>query len=304
MFFLVTGFVSFGLWWRGRVVHGKPLFGRVVDPLEISYVVNQTPAPENNFKQQAEFLVKDIFDLVSTVSGKYAFFVFHPERGQEYGLKENEVMPAASIMKVVVMVAVQEAIANGRMNPDDTYKMEEADRATGSGPLQFGLAGTNYKIADLLKYMGKNSDNTAWVMFNRRLGYQMFEDTLQEMGMTESSYQNLTTTAKDLARMWAYIYSGRAGNEEGKRAIWGYLTDSIYEDRIPLGVPDGTVVVHKVGTDDGVWSDAGIIMTKSGKMDPFILVILDKEVDHSQATKIVPEITRKVWNFESKNSSL
>jgi beta-lactamase class A len=300
----VTGLVSFGLWWRGRVIHGKTDLKSITEPLEISYVVEPTTVPVNKLKIQTDDLVKNIDGLVSTASGEYAFYVFRLESGWEYGLRENEIMPAASIMKVAVMVAVQEAVANGRMSLDDIYTMEEADRATGSGPLQFELSGTTYKISELLNYLGKNSDNTAWLMFNRRLGNNLLEDTVQEMGMTESSYQNLTTTAKDMAKMFAYIYRGKAGGETGKQAIWGYLTDSIYEDRIPLGIPDGVDLVHKVGTDDGVWADAGIIMPKSGKIEPFILVILDKGVDRNQATMIVPEITRKIWNFESQNSSL
>ena len=286
------------------MLHGKAVLSNITDPLNISYIIDPTPVSENKLKTQTDGLIKSIDDLVSTSSGEYALYVFRPDSGRGYGIRENEIMPGASIMKVPVMVAVQEAVANGRMSPDDTYTMEEEDRATGSGPLQFQPAGASFKISDLLNYLGKNSDNTAWLMFNRRLGNNLLEDTLQEMGMTESSYQNLTTTAKDIARMLAYIYRGKAGGEAGREAIWGYLTDSIYEDRITIGIPDGVDLVHKVGTDEGVWSDAGIIMPKTGKIEPFILVILNKDVDRDQATAVVPEITRKIWDFESKNSSI
>jgi beta-lactamase class A len=304
IFFLITGLLSLGLWWRGKAIHGKIDLTGLTEPLKISYVVEPTPTTETMVKKQSEKLVADIGQLVGTASGTYAFYVFRPESGVSYGLRENEVMPGASIMKVPVIVNVQEAIANGRISPDDTYTMEEADRATGSGPLQFELAGKTYKISELLTYLGKNSDNTAWVMFNRRLGYDTIEDTVAEMGMTETSYRDLNTTAKDVARMFAYIYRNKAGGETGKEAIWGYLSDSIYEDRISMGIPDGVDLVHKVGTDADIWSDAGVIIPKSGKIEPFILVILDKGVDRNEAANLVPEITRRVWDFESKDSGL
>jgi len=285
-------------------VHGKSGLGKITDPLQISYVVEPTQMPEDKLKPQTEELVKGISDLVSTASGEYSFYVFRLNSGWGYGLRENGVMPAASIMKVAVMVAVQEAVANGRMSLSDTYTMEEEDRATGSGPLQFEQAGKTYEISDLLNLLGKNSDNTAWLMFNRRLGNDLLENTLQEMSMAESSYQNLTTTAKDIARMFTYIYRNKAGGEEGRQAIWGYLTDSIYEDRITAGIPDGVNLVHKVGTDTGVWSDAGIIMPKSDKIEPYILVILDNDTDRNQATVLVPEITRMIWDFESRTEDL
>jgi beta-lactamase class A len=304
LLFLITGLVSLGIWWRGKAVHGKPGLFNITGPLEVSYIVDPTPVPENGLVKQTADFVRSINTLVSTASGEYAFYVFRLDSGFGYGMRENEVLPAASIMKVPVMVAVSEAVANGRMNLDDTYTLEEADRATGSGPLQFELSGKTYKISDLLNYLGKNSDNTAWLMFNRRLGNQLLEDVLQEMQMMESSYQNLTTTARDVARMFAYIYRGKAGGETGKQAIWSYLTDSIYEDRISVGIPDGVDLAHKVGTDTDVWADAGIIVPKSGKIEPFILVILNRGVDRNQATWVVPEITRKIWDFESRNSGL
>ncbi len=305
LIFLITGLISLGLWVKGRMVHGKVDLGKLTDPLEISYVVEPTAEPENkNFENQKNGLLSDLNNLISTSAGEYSIYVYRLNSGESYGINENEVMPAASIMKVAVMVRVTEDVANGRMNLGDTYTMEEADRATGSGPLQFELAGTSYKISDLLNYLGKNSDNTAWLMFNRRLGIDTLQDTLNEMAMTESSYTNLTITAKDIARMFAYIYRGKAGGETGRDAIWGYLSDSIYEDRISLGIPDGVNLVHKVGTDDGVWADAGIILPQSGKIEPFILVILNKGVDRNQATNIVPEITRKIWDFESKTSGV
>ena len=135
--------------------------------------------------------------------------------------------------------------------------------------------------------LGKKSDNTAWVMINRRLGYAAMDKIVEDWGLKNTNYRELTTTAEDMGMMMRKIYE--------MQGLWLYLEDSIYEDRISLGIPVGTRLVHKVGTDEGVWADAGIVMGDN----PFILVILNKDVDRDEATKLVPEITKMVWEYES-----
>jgi beta-lactamase class A len=299
-FFAITGMISLGFWWRGKFLRSPNLL-KMIDPLEISYVIETKPPVNYEYKRQSDELVRQIENLVSTSSGEYAMFVYHLHDGTSYGFNETLKMPAASIMKVPIMVYVTEAVAEQKMNLEAVYTMEEADRVTGSGPLQFELAGTKFTIGKLLNYLGKNSDNTAWAMFNRRIGKGEFEETIRKMGMEQSSYSDLTTTAKDVARMFAYIYEDKAGGETGKQAIYEYLSDSIYEDRLPKGVPDDTDVIHKVGTDEKVWSDAGIILPQLGKIYPYIIVIMNKDINRKQAGEVVIKIAKMVWDFENKN---
>lgn len=303
IFFTLTGVVSLGFWWRGKIIHSATI-SKIIDPLEISYVI-ETQVPINyDYKRQSDGLIKQVENLVATASGKYALFVYHTRDGSSYGFNENVQMPAASMMKVPVMAAVMQMVADKKISLSDIYTMEEADRVTGSGPLQYKLSGSTYTISELLGYLGKNSDNTAWEMFSRRLGTDIFEDTVSKMGMVQSSYADLTTTVKDQARMFAYIYQDKAGGEAGKTSIYGILMNSIYEDRISLGLPETVDLVHKVGTDEQVWSDGGIVIPNSGKMYPFIIVIMNKDIDRDQAKVLVPEITKMVWKFETQTSNL
>lgn len=299
--FLATGAASFFFWWRGKVLRETPPAGEKPGQVQTSVSPVKGTGGKPVKRIAEEKLVTELEEITATTSGRYAVYVYRLEDGSSYGFNQKDRMPAASIMKIPVMVAVWKEISLGNLKLSDTYTLDEADRATGSGPLQFKQAGSNYTVEELLTYLGKNSDNTAWVMFNRRLSKKKMIEAMTEMRMTESSYNDLVITAEDAAWMMKYIYDGKAGGEEGKAAIFEYLSDSIYEDRIPVGFSkiEGVEIVHKVGTDAGVWSDVGIVMPEtSGDFQPYVVVILNQNVKRDEATGIIPEIARRIGQFE------
>jgi len=233
-----------------------------------------------------EVLIEEIKEMTATASGTWTMYVYRTDGGGEYGFNQNEVMPGASIMKLPALLSIWDRVDSGQLTVDSEWKIESADIAPGSGPMQFMKPGTLVTVERVMSELGKKSDNTAWRMINRRIGYEEIENRIQRIGLLNTNYRELTTTPADVGKMWMYIYT--------RPELWGYLEDSIYEDRISLGLPRDARLVHKVGTDAGVWIDSGIIMGKN----PFILVILNEGVDRDEAQKLVPEITRRVWELE------
>lgn len=264
--FVATGIISGVVWFVGG---GK--VGEIIKPTVVSF----------NIKRE-EKAVDNIEKLVATASGEWAVYMYQLSDGESWGINENEVMPAASLMKLPALAAV--ATRSG-----ETWILEEEDRRTGSGPLQFLKAGTAVTVERVMTELGKKSDNTAWVMVNRRLGYAEMDKIVEEWGLKNTNYRELTTTAEDAGQMMRKIYE--------KPELWPYLEESIYEDRISLGIPAGTRLVHKVGTDAGIWSDAGIVLGE----EPFVLVILNKEAELEEAKRLVPEITKLVWDKANKD---
>jgi beta-lactamase class A len=249
-------------------------------------------------------LIDELRERVATASGSYAVYVYELDRGEGWGFNEREVMPGASILKIPAMLAALKRIDNGQWTMGREFELLEADRATGSGPLQFVTAGTKISLERLIFELGKKSDNTAWLMLNRLLGVREIEDVILNMGMLDTKYREGTTTAVDVAKLLAKVYEGEVLSRQSRERVWEYLTDSIYEDRIPIGITgEGVSIVHKVGTLADVWSDAGIIECKGVragecKWGPFVVVILNKGVKRVEAEGLVPWITGRVWEYE------
>lgn len=271
-FFLICGVISFIIWARTQK-YGSFSWTK---PFEISYLIPKSNKDTLQLK-----------NLVKNLQGSYAVLVYHLGDQTWYGLNEEMVMPAASIMKVPIMAA---ALIN--LSLDDTYILNNGDKQSGSGSIEFMKEGTAFTIKKLIIEMGRKSDNTATSVLSQKVGDDAVIKILSDWKMDETDYNQNTTTAYDIGEMWKQIYK--------KPEMWDYLQDSIYEDRITLGLPEGTKFVHKVGTDVGIWSDSGIVFAPK----PFVLVILTKDSDRDQAQKTVPEITKIIWDYEAKNAEL
>jgi beta-lactamase class A len=62
-------------------------------------------------------------------------------------------------------------------------------------------------------------------------------------------------------------------------------------DRIPAGLPAGTVVAHKTGNVTGIYHDAGIVYSAR----PYVLVVLTRGIkDTTVAAKLIADITRVI----------
>ncbi len=139
--------------------------------------------------------------------------------------------------------------------------------------------GLDKNYDDLLMRMGKNSDNKAQDKIVNIIGVK---------NLNISNYLENVTTANNLVDIWRRIYLEIDVYEK-------YFIDSIYEDRIALGIPIGVKLIHKVGTDTNIWNDSGIVMSQK----PFILVILNEGIKREEAEKMVPALTKIVWDYET-----
>ncbi|MCL5091106.1 MAG: class A beta-lactamase-related serine hydrolase, partial [Patescibacteria group bacterium] len=152
------------------------------------------------------------------------------------------------------------------------------------------LSITYRRMAEL---MGQQSDNTAFNIISQTLGGEKIQKVIDNLGMRETSFAENETSAGDIGLLLEKIYRGQVLNQESREEILSFLTKTIWEDRIPAGVPADIRVAHKIGTEVGVISDAGIIYGEK----PFVLVIMSEGVNEIEAKKALPDITKKIWEM-------
>jgi len=110
--------------------------------------------------------------------------------------------------------------------------------------------------------------------------------------MQATDYKNGETTPIDMAVFFHRLLDPSFLSSSSREEILLFLTKTIFEEQIPAGLPQEATVAHKVGIEKGVLSDAGVI-SYQGKR--FILVILSDQASREEAEKVLPAVTRLIW---------
>lgn len=238
---------------------------------------------------------KEVEEMLKPLRGQYGIYYQDLSTGNSFSINGKSVFTAASLIKLPVMLALYKEADAGRINLDATYTLRGIDKRGGAGSLQYKPDGYSITYREMARLMGAQSDNTAFNIVSKLLGETKIQNTIDSLGMENTSYAENQTTPEDINLFFQKLYSGKVVTEKSKEEILEYLTDTIWEDRIPAGIPETIKVAHKIGTEIRVVSDAGIVFSAR----PFILTILSQDVNEIEAKQALPEITKKIYELHS-----
>jgi len=292
---LVFTFVaSLGFWIWGEVQGGRT---GIISPVgEKTTTISKREEEPPKVQKDTKATEDKIRELVKDSKGTYGIYVYNLTDKQSFGLNQDEVFPAASLIKLPVILALYKKAEKGEIELETKYVLKEADKRTGAGIIQYKPAGTVYTYRKLAELMGQQSDNTAFQVIRSLLGDEEIQKTIDNLGMSKTSLSKNETSPMDIGLFFRKFYSQSILTRNHRDEILDYLTKTAFEDRIPAGVPEEVRVAHKIGTETGSFSDAGIVFGQK----PFILVILSKDALEKEALEALPEITKIVWEFESQ----
>ena len=271
-----------------------------VPSLKLPYFAEKTIVLEGEESLVDRRKVRDVIlkfkEASKNLSGVYGLYVVRLGDGSAYGVSENETFQAASLIKLPVMVAMYKEVEGGNLNLDTKYTLKLSDKKVGSGSLYAKSVGYTLTYRDLIRLMGKQSDNTAFAIVRNVLGDEKINNIISETGMANTSLEDNETTPYDIGVFLENLWRGNVVSEESKDEIISLLTDTIYEDHLAAGIPEGIPIAHKFGREVHVVNDAGIVFSSK----PFALVIMSKGVVEKEADKVFPEIAHMVYEIESE----
>ncbi|HUV72146.1 MAG TPA: serine hydrolase [Clostridia bacterium] len=281
--FLATLYRQLPQWWRKINAPATVVSQQFISP-------TATPMPELEKEKEA------VKKLIEPLRGKYGIYYQDLEKNDYFEINGQEEFVAASLIKLPVMLTLYREAERGRVDLDSVYQLQEEDKRGGAGSLQYKPSGYEITYRQMAQLMGKQSDNTAFHVISQLLGEEKVQTTIDGLGMKQTSFTDNTTSPKDMGIFFERLYRGRLVTEKNKEEILSYLTKTIWEERIPAGLPEDTKVAHKIGTETKVVSDAGIVFAER----PFILVILSQEVNEIEAEKALPEISKMVYEMNEQ----
>ncbi len=223
-------------------------------------------------------------------------------------IRADEEYPAASLVKLPILVVALKAVKEQRLDFDDVFMIKKEDITSGSGILKSRKLPLNITFMKLLDLMIARSDNTASNKVIDILGIDYINDEFKKMGLTNTvlkrkmmdfdsrskGIENYTTTS-DLADVLEKIYRKKFLGRQLSEIALAFLKGQQVNDRLPRYLPADIVVGHKTGLENGIVHDAGIVFTAKG--DYIICVLTRKFKDYSEAKKFIADLSLLTYNL-------
>lgn len=212
---------------------------------------------------------------------KPSIYVWEYEQGKYVDINADTIYPAASIIKLPVLVRMFKSIEANQFTIYDEMKMIEQYRSSGSGNLQYSQAGKSYSMDYLAKIMIQDSDNTSTNMIMAKMGGM--DDVnigLRDWGISKTYVRTWLpdlggtnkTTASDIAKILYNLDNPGFLNINSREYIIDYMSHVKNDRLIQAGLGEGALFIHKTGDIGTMLGDAGIVYAPNGKK--YIVVIL------------------------------
>jgi beta-lactamase class A len=233
--------------------------------------------------------------LAAQDGGSYGVYLEELGTGATIGVGDTTELEAASVIKVPEAIYLLHQVDAGKVGLDDQVTLEDGDFMGGTGSL-YGTAhaGDQYTYRQLLSLLIQQSDNTAWLALRRVLGDGSIDAYAASIGAGDCDQVTGWCSARSAGHVLAQLARGRLVSAGSTRMLLGLLETTIFNDRINwyLG---GTTVAHKVGMDESVRNDCGVVFLTG---DPFSVCVFTTVADVDQGTQVIRDIARAAaWHY-------
>jgi beta-lactamase class A len=219
--------------------------------------------------------------------GQVALDVIDLASGYSTGYDASASMPAASTIKIPVMVEVFRQLQAGRFDLGRRVTLRNSDKDWGSGELCDAPAGRSYPVSDLLAKMIDISDNTATNMLIRLVGRHNINASMYALGLRHTVLANdirsdgygirydLRSSPQDLAQLLSGMAHQRLVDEWSSAQMIAILSGQEHNTLIPEPLPPDLAIAHKTGTLHDTLNDVGIVYADNA---PYVIAVMTTDL--------------------------
>lgn len=231
----------------------------------------------------------------------------------------DAVHPAASTMKLALVIALHRAAERGLVDLDRPVVVHADFRSAAGGTYASTRDYDNddepWRRLDStvsLRWLAERaivrSSNLATNLLIEAVGLDHPNDVYAAVGATGSVLRRgiqdaradapNTVTAQDLAAVVCGLVSGRLLESVAAGEVERLLAASELNDAVPAGLPEGTYVAHKIGWTDECCHDVGVVRPRDEPA--VVLAVLCSWAapgarTEAEACAAVADVTRAVW---------
>lgn len=242
--------------------------------------------------QKAEQAVKEI---IKNKPGSYSVYYKNLKTEESFGINEKQIETAASVNKVPIVAAVYYLDSQGKLSLNDKITILKSDiQDYGTGSLRYQNPGQSYSIRNLVSLSIKQSDNTAAHVLGVRIGTDVLQSFIDELGLTQTNMDGNTTTTFDMEKLFENIWNGKFASPAKTQELLNFMTDTDTEDRLPSELPKTVKIYHKTGDGEGFVHDVGII--DDGK-NVYYLGVMTSDIGNNEdlTKKTISQVSKKIY---------
>lgn len=274
---------------------------------------------EQNSPLMKELVLTDelvgVENTIKSIAAEYpnvhgSVFAWDYETGKYVSYNSEETFPAASIIKLPVLLQLFRSMEFGQRTIDEKMTLTDYYRAEGSGDLQFQREGNRYSLDTLARKMIEISDNSSTNMLMSAIGgMDDVNRAAREWGLKHTQVNNWLpdmkgtnyTTTADLARMLYNIENEDFISVQSREKILDYMGHVKNNRLLVAGLGSGAKCWHKTGDIGHMLGDAGIVMTPDGHK--YVVAIMAKRpYNNPNGKEFVVRASNAVYNAMSSRN--
>lgn len=273
-------------------------------------------------------LSRDLTPLYANFSGEVSVAFGRFGGAGRYAYRADEPLPAASLIKLPIMLTVLERVAQGELRLDERLELHSDAQVGGSGVLQSLRPGLTPTLHDLLTLMTIVSDNTATNLLIGRVGVEAVNTWCRQSGLygtrlvgklqlpeaerneaQRRGERNRTCAADILGLLMGLARGDLLPPAETELAL-DILKRQVFTEALARPLPTDpeldaprVEIASKSGCLAGVWHDAGVVF-RDGRPLYALAVMTSGSADRrfhveQEGVRLIAAVSRRVYEAVS-----
>ncbi len=226
--------------------------------------------------------------------------------GEMSGVNASASLPAASTIKIPVMVEVFRQMSLGSIDLNTRVHLMASDRDWGWGDMADATPGTSRSVAQLLRLMIDESDNTATNMLIRLVGRVHVNQTMARLGLrktrlgdyirsaTDDIRYALRSSPRDMVKLLDDIAREKLIDQWSSREMLTILAGQTHNSLLPAPLPPDVRIAHKTGSLHDTLDDVGIVY---GDEEPYVIAVMTTQLpDLEDGRRFIHHVSRIAYD--------
>lgn len=256
-------------------------------------------------------VLDSIRERMEDLPGHTGFYFMNLTTGLEYGVRDEEIFGAASVIKLPLYLHILAEASAGRMSMDELLTITAADKVPICGALTLFTGDVTADVRTLCKLMISISDNTATNRLIDRCTIPAAQAGFRAMGLEKTQLTrklfDRSASAKglrnvicprEIGQLLAKLHRNEFVSPEVCREAIDTLLLQQVDHKLNGRICGEVPIAHKTGEDDELSNDVGIVYAPQ----PFVICFAGHDTDVYRWEDLMRQGTYQLYKAQTASA--